>query len=61
MTTKIEIENAILESMGNPDTGLIRDNLDTIVDAVLRVVNPTVSTNFKDEKETRIVKANERR
>ncbi len=56
MATKSEIESAILESMGNPDTGVIRDNLATMVDAVLRVVNP-VEVSFKDDKETRVVKA----
>jgi hypothetical protein len=56
MATKTEIENAILESTGSPDSGVIRDNLGVMVDAVLRVINPSTETNFKDQKETRIVK-----
>lgn len=60
MATRAEIETAILESMGNPDTGVIRDNLGTMMDAVMRVLNP-VEVSFKDEKETRVVKADESR
>lgn len=54
MATRAEIENAILESMGNPDTGVIRDNSGVMADAVLAVVNPEAAS-FKVQKETRIV------
>jgi hypothetical protein len=61
MATKADIENAILEATGNPDTGVIRDNLASMVAAVLRVVNPSIKTNFTDDKETRVMTGNETR
>ena len=61
MATKLEIQNAILESMGNPDSGTIRDNIDAIVDAVLSVVNPETKTNFTNNKDTRVIEADETR
>ena len=61
MATKAEIESAILNATGNPDSGVIRDNLPTMVAAVLRVVNPVIKTNFTDDKETRVVKVDETR
>jgi len=60
MATKTEIENAILDATGNPDSGVIRDNLGAMVAAVLRVINPA-DVSFKDNKETRVVKADETR
>lgn len=61
MVTQEEIQNAILDATGRPDTGVIVDNLGAISVAVLRVVNPVVAPEFKDDKETRIVKADETR
>ena len=62
MPTRSEIENAILDATGRPDTGVIKDNLGAMVDAVLQVVAPeTKAASFKSEKETRIVKADETR
>ena len=61
MATKAEIESAILNATGNPDSGVIRDNLSVMVDAVLRIVNPVIKTNFTDNKETRVLKVDETR
>ena len=61
MATQEQIENAILDATGRPDTGVIVDNLGAISAAVLRVVNPTAAPEFKAEKETRIVEAKETR
>lgn len=61
MATRVEIENAILESLGNPDVGVVRDNLASMVDAVMRVVNPETKTNFVDDKEIRVMKVDETR
>jgi hypothetical protein len=63
MATKTEIENAILEATGNPDSGTIRDNLGVMVDAVLRVVAPDAvpAVAAKTNKETRIVETKETR
>jgi hypothetical protein len=60
MITKSEIENAILDATGRPDSGVIRDNLGAMADAVLAVVNPEAAS-FKVEKETRIIEADETR
>jgi hypothetical protein len=60
MATKIDIEKAILEATGNPDSGAIRDNLGAMADAVMAVVNPAAAA-VKAEKETRVVKADETR
>ena len=61
MAIKSEIENAILDATGRPDSGAIRDNLGAIVDAVLRVVNPTPAPAAKADKEVRVVKTEETR
>ena len=61
MATQEQIENAILDATGRPDTGAIVDNLGAISAAVLRVVNPMAAPEFKTEKETRIVEAKETR
>lgn len=60
MATKTEIEKAILDATGNPDTGAIRDNLGAMAAAVLAVVNPA-AVSVKADKETRVVKADETR
>jgi len=59
MATKTEIEKAILDATGNPDTGAIRDNLGAMADAVMAVVNPAAAA--KADKETRVMKADETR
>ena len=67
--TRAEIENAILESTGRPDSGVIRDHLGAIVDGVLAVVEPSLVTPkpVKESKienksqETRVVTAPETR
>jgi hypothetical protein len=59
MATKIDIEKAILEATGNPDSGAIRDNLGAMADAVMAVVNPAAAV--KADKETRVMKADETR
>ena len=61
MATQEQIENAILDATGRPDTGVIVDNLVAIASAVLRVVNPSTAPEFTTEKETRVVKADEKR
>ena len=42
--TRAQIENAILDSTGRPDTGVIRDNLDAIVNGVFNLLEPEVGT-----------------
>lgn len=61
MATQEQIENAILDATGRPDSGVIVDNLVAISAAVLRVVNPVAAPEFTTDKETRIVKADETR
>jgi hypothetical protein len=59
--TRKEIENAILESTGRPDSGVIRDHLASMVDGVLRLVNPGAAVSDKANKDVRIIKAEETR
>ena len=65
MPTRSEIENAILNATGRPDSGAIRDNLSVMVDAVLQVVAPTPTpapvVAAKADKEVRVVKTEETR
>lgn len=65
MATKFEIENAILDATGWPDSGAIRDNLGAMVDAVLQVTNPAPAAKIekadKADKEVRVVKPEETR
>lgn len=62
MATRLEIENAILNATGRPDSGVIRDNLGAMVDAVMGVLAPSgAPATTKTDKETRIVKAEETR
>lgn len=47
-----DIEAAILNTAGNPDSGIIRDLSADMADAVWQLINPS-------KKETRIIKAEE--
>ena len=62
MATRSDIENAILDATGRPDSGVIRDNLGAMVDAVMGVLAPpSAPAVTKTDKETRVVKAEETR
>jgi hypothetical protein len=56
MATKEEIKKAILEVSGNPDSGIVRDNVDTWAQAVWELDN-----EVKPAKEVRVVEAKETR
>jgi len=64
-----EIEEAILDSTGRPDSGVIRDNLAAMAAGVLGVVDPSavVPKPAKESKienktqETRVITAEETR
>lgn len=55
MATKDEIKKAILKAAGNPDSGVVVDNVDIWADAVWSL------DNAKSEKEVRILEAKETR
>ena len=55
MATKEQIKDAILKASGNPDTGLVRDNVDTWAQAVWELDNEV------KPKEVRVVEAKETR
>ena len=55
MATKEQIKNAILKASGNPDTGLIPDNVETWAQAVWELDNEV------KPKEVRVVEAKETR
>lgn len=53
MATKADFKKAILDALGNPQSGSVVENIDLIVDAVFKVEHP--------EKETRVVEPIEKR
>jgi hypothetical protein len=55
MATLEAIKAAILKASGNPDTGIVRDNLDTWAQAVWEL------DNVAPVKEARVVEAKETR
>jgi hypothetical protein len=55
MATVEQIKKAILDVSGNPDSGLVRDNVDTWAQAVWELDNEV------KPKETRVVEAKETR
>jgi hypothetical protein len=59
--TKEEIKKAILAATGNPESGVIKDNLNIMADAILKSLEPEEIKSYQPVKETRIVKASETR
>ena len=59
--TRQDIEAAILTATGNPDTGVIRDNLGAMVDGILGLVNPSAAVSDKVNKDVRVLKVEETR
>jgi hypothetical protein len=55
MATVEQIKKAILDVSGNPDSGIVRDNVDTWAQAVWELDNEVKT------KETRVVEAKETR
>jgi hypothetical protein len=55
MASKEQIKDAILKASGNPDTGVVRDNVDTWAQAVWELDNEV------KPKEVRVVEAKETR
>jgi hypothetical protein len=55
MATVEEIKKAILDVSGNPDSGLVRDNVDTWAQAVWELDNEV------KPKEVRVIEAKETR
>jgi hypothetical protein len=55
MATKEQIKQAILKASGNPDSGLVSDNVDTWAQAVWELDNEV------KPKEVRVVEAKETR
>jgi hypothetical protein len=55
MATKEQIKKAILDTAGNPESGVVKENADAWAEAVWRLDNP------KTDKEVRVVEAKETR
>jgi hypothetical protein len=55
MATVEQIKNAILDVSGNPDSGIVRDNVDTWAQAVWELDNEV------KPKEVRVIEAKETR
>jgi hypothetical protein len=53
MATKDEIKKAILKAAGNPDTGVVKDNVDTWAEAIWLLDNPKKEIRVTEVKETR--------
>jgi hypothetical protein len=58
---KAEIKATILKAMGNPESGVIKDNVDAMADALHKELNGVEESSFKVEKETRVTKVSETR
>jgi hypothetical protein len=58
---KERIKRAILQATGNPESGIIRDNLNTMAEAVLKVYMQEETKNFTPQKETRVKEIKETR
>jgi len=56
MLTRDEIESILAASVGNPDSGAVRDVLPTLADAVAAALNPSKPTD-----EQRVIKPAETR
>jgi hypothetical protein len=65
MKSKDEIKKDILNALGNPQSGVFVDYIDTIVNAVVGDENKSKDTNGSSAslptKETRIIEAAEKR
>lgn len=59
--TKEEIKKAILSATGNPESGIITDNLNSMAEAILRVIEGNEVKTFEPVKETRVIKVSETR
>lgn len=59
--TKEEIKKAILSATGSPESGIIADNLNSMAEAILRVIEGNEVKAFEPVKETRIIKVSETR
>lgn len=55
MASKEQIKEAILKASGNPDTGIVRDNVDTWAQAIWELDNEV------KPKEVRVIEAKETR
>lgn len=55
MISKSDIENAMRNAAGNPDSGLLADYIPTLAAAVDELINP------KQKAEARVLKADETR
>jgi hypothetical protein len=55
MATKEQIKDAILKASGRPDTGIVRDNVDTWAQAIWELDNEVQA------KEVRVIEAKETR
>lgn len=59
MATKEEIKKAILDAAGNPDTGIVKQHVDTWAEAVWLLDNPRTSKTL--DKEVRVIEPKETR
>ena len=63
MATKAEIKAAILKAAGNPEAGPIFQLADAMADAIVGLDAPvkTEASSYEPTKETRVIKADEKR
>lgn len=63
MATKAEIKATILKVAGNPEAGAIFQLADAIADAIVGLDAPvkTEASSYEPTKETRVLKADEKR
>jgi hypothetical protein len=58
---KAEIKKTILDSTGNPESGIIKDTADLIAEAIYKELNKTEVSSYKKDIETRVTKVSETR
>jgi len=61
MLNKDALRSAILSAVGNPESGVIVENLDAIVDAIEKKQKPEQEQEKQDMPETRVVRPSETR
>ena len=61
MATKEQIKQAILKVAGNPEGGVIFQLADAMADAIVGLDAPERAASYEPTKETRVMKAEEKR
>lgn len=61
MASKAEIKKVILELAGNPESGVVANNVDAWAEAIAKLDAPQKAEKPADKKETRVLSVDEER